>query len=63
MCPAFCENLVSPDFNVTIFSAPQLNRSTFVGSLAWSGVLAATIVNIHKNLKNIVGRLAMVERT
>ena len=53
VCPAFRENIGAPDFSVTIFSAPQLKRSIFVGSLAWSWELADTIANMHKHLKTI----------
>ena len=53
VCPAFRENIGSPDFSVTLFSAPQLKRSIFIGSLAWSWELAVTIANMHKHLKNI----------
>ena len=51
VCPAFREDIAAPDFSVTIFSAPQLKRSIFVGSLPWSWVLAVTIANMHKHLK------------
>ena len=57
VCPAFGETRASPDVSVTIFSPPQLKRSTFLGSPAWSGEFPATIANMHIPLKTIAGRL------
>ena len=53
VCPAFLENIGALDFSVNIFSAPQLKRSIFVGSLALSWELAVTIAKMHKHLKSI----------
>jgi len=63
VCPAFRENFTAPDLSVTIFSAPQLKPSTFVGSPAWRGELAVTTANMHIHLIIIACRLAMGEHT